>query len=632
VRIETTVDLLGDSHHAPELMLWLGAVSVMNERQFDTFRQVLVAGPTVNTHGLVGNDLPALFFHDPRTRIQTMIYTPADDVTWSARRFLDYRCGTRVERSSRRYGVGLIHTSPDCSLLAGSHRFVWFVRQQYAATAPTEWEAQAMLIHALAPLFGRSNAPPPSWQHLAAGALDDLLTPGDGQITVHGFLGHPSYVRDTSEIREEDRRPRRFELMTHIDVVPPLALYLQLHPDLEATRHLTALTETLALFHHADAHWLSNFYPARGGLWIEDLWYFFENALIKLPWTAAITGDDELWAVFIDALIGATELAHSVQYIFPLFADVRSREPYAAATNYSVGGMYAYAHLLAHAHTGAQAHLDEAHAALATLAMLPIDRMWHEPQQLGFAAAAATLLSQRGEHPTMRALAENLLATQLRMVYWSDRSTNGNSITGMFQACASLLYPAFKENVESILPWPLLLRAQIGDATLLLRIIDAQRRNCGAYFDAIRSGITCPSAFIPYENLGTVELPEEGAIGKEVYGVGEVFWLYLLVEALGHADDPEVLVCSLDLPALDALASFPPTSREFMLLNATETTRNITVTVPVLPDGRYAAQWGAHHRKLLSTVEGAIQVTGVLRPGEVANLSVAPSDPEREHT
>lgn len=623
IRIETELDLTAETGCTPELMLWLGAMSAMRERQFWTFRQTSLESPTVNSQGLRGNDLPLAFVFDPGERVETAVYVPAADLTWSARRFLDYRCGLRTDVDTGRYGVGLVRSGSEVSPLPGQHRFLWYVRQQAATAIPTEWEALRELMPLLGTLQGPTDIAPPQWGEIAAGTLGDLVGDEGTQISVEGIGGHPAYVLDTSEVRAEDRRPRRLELMTHADLIPPLGLYLRLHPHSAAERHLAALLETLPLFHRREEHWLANFYPGRGGTWIEDLWYFFENGLIKVPWTAAMTGNEDLWGIFLDALGGATELAHNVGYAFPLFADVATRTQFGSSTNYSVGGMYAYGHLLAHAHTGGEEHIVEARAALVALRQLPLDRMWHEPQQLGFAAAAAAILSQRHEEPGMAELAGDLLAAQLRMVYWDDRSPSGEPLTGMFQACASLLYPAFKENVESLLPWPHLLAAGIGEAPLLLRLIDAQRRHNGAYFDAIR-GVEGPARFIPYENLGTVELPQEGRLGKEIYGAGEVFWLYLLCEALGRAHDREILVFSLDLPALEGLASFPPTSRTFFLFNGTAVPRQARVLLPALPPGRYEVQLGRDAATELEAEDGVLSVPVGLGPGEARRLQIKP--------
>ncbi|MDQ2743595.1 MAG: hypothetical protein M3Z66_15060 [Chloroflexota bacterium] len=625
IRIEVELDMAEAPWAKPEVVLWLGTPDTMHERQFATFRQTRLASPTVNAQGLMGNDLPAAFFHDPSQWIDTLVYVPARHLTWTARRFLDYRCDLTLDHIGQRYGIGLTSAGSPTTLPAGRHRFVWYLRQRAATAPPSEWEAQRDLLAAVTPLLGTSQPLTVAWRDVAAGALTDLLTPGDMQIVVEGHLGHPAYVRDTSQVRPEDRRPHRLELMTHLDLIPPLALYLQLHPDSEAERHLELLIDTLPLFHRPDEHWFCNVFPQWRGRWIEDLWYFFENALIKLPWTAAITGRDDLWEMFLDGLAGATTLARKVRYIFPLFADVAAKEPFGSSTNYSVGGMYAFGQLLAHAHTGLAEHLDEAHAAMATLARLPLDRMWHEPQQLGFAAAAAAEISRQRGDTVMRVLAENLLAAQLRMAYWDDRSPRGHSINGMFQACASLLYPAFKENVESLLPWPLLLRAGAGDPALMMRLLDAQRRHNGAFFEATCGQGIGAGRFIPLENLGTVELPGEGRLGKEIYGAGEVFWLYLLLEALGRTDDPAVLACSLDLPDLVALVKFPPSARRFMLFNSSSIDRTIALIVPWLRSGRYTVQAGDRPATEQITTESTLIAPIEIGAGEVLEIEVVPA-------
>jgi hypothetical protein len=445
------------------------------------------------------------------------------------------------------------------------------------------------------------------------------------QITVKGHTGHPAYIVDTSRVRPEDRRPSVLELMTQADVIPPLALYLKLHPDPIAEAHLRTLTATLPLFHQPARHWMDNWFPSLPTRSIEDIWYFLENALIKLPWMAAITDDDELWTMFLDAVSGAEEMARKVNHVFPLFVEIATREPVRSATNYSAGGLYAYGQMLAFAHTRDIGHLEEAQIALATLCRLTNDRMWHEPQQLGFGAAAAVLVAQETNARVAPGWANDLLGAQLRMVYWDDHSPNGEPLTGMFQACASLLYPAFKENVESILPWTHLLRANPASPTLLLRLMDAQRRHNGAFFDVLRGHATGSSLSIPYENLGTVELPLKGQLGKELYGTGEVFWLYLLLEALGTAADPEVMVCSLDLPGMEALAHFPPASRSFMVFNPTRIVRTTTIKIPALATGEYMIRWAGRQEHRLIAVNGCVEVDACIEAGAAQRLDVAPA-------
>ena len=70
-----------------------------------------------------------------------------------------------------------------------------------------------------------------------------------------------------------------------------------------------------------------------------------------------------------------------------------------------------------------------------------------------------------------------LLCEELRMFYWySDPSQKDHQVRGMVQAAASILYPAFKENVEAILPWTGIMKRGIVKEGLL-RFMDQQRRN-----------------------------------------------------------------------------------------------------------------------------------------------------------
>jgi hypothetical protein len=149
------------------------------------------------------------------------------------------------------------------------------------------------------------------------------------------------------------------------------------------------------------------------------------------------------------------------------------------------------------------------------------------------------------------------------------------------------LYPAFKENVEAILPWTGVMRRGV-IVEALLRFMDQQRRNNFYYFESCQ-GLTgkqslCP--FIPYENLGTLELGgQTGVVGKEIYGSGEVLWLYLIFEALGTTNDRELMLVNLDLlEALDS-AKFPPRELNFILFNPTGSTRSARIAIPPAAGG-----------------------------------------------
>ena len=64
----------------------------------------------------------------------------------------------------------------------------------------------------------------------------------------------------------------------------------------------------------------------------------------------------------------------------------------------------------------------------------------------------------------------------------------------------------------------------------LVRFMDQQRRNFYFFQDCSSDRQSAPMAFIPFENLGTLELGgQTGNVGKEVYGAGESLWMYLNV-------------------------------------------------------------------------------------------------------
>jgi hypothetical protein len=175
-----------------------------------------------------------------------------------------------------------------------------------------------------------------------------------------------------------------------------------------------------------------------------------------------------------------------------------------------------------------------------------------------------------------------LLSEQLRLFYWySDPSQKNHDIRGMVQACSSILYPAFKENVEAILPWTgIFKRGNVWEG--LLRFMDQQRRNNFYFFENCSDGgKNAPMSSIPYENLGTLELGgQTGNVGKEIYGSGESLWMYLMFEALGSVSDRELMLVNLDL--LDAFdqKQFPPRELNFILYNPAPGDKVATIAIP----------------------------------------------------
>ena len=561
IHVEQRLDL------NPAMILWIGGLDDMNNRQAHTWRQTILRAPTVNQQGLPGNDLAAGYLYDHATRTESICYFPGDSFQWAAHRFYHFTVREVIAyRPVGRYGIGLLPNAPDrlFMLEPGDHRFRWWMTQRRRTEIPSPWEAQHILIDTLAPLLDPVPAVRPdaiAWQTMAERALHDLSDEACW-VTTPDQEGLRAYVRGSSAVGRDEQRG--FELMTQLDVLWPLLLWRQNHPSAQADALVDRLLRTIPLFDRPQWNYVANNFPPRPGDSFMDTWYFLENALIKLPWVAYLTGDDTLREMFFRAIHGAQQLARNTGYLFPLFADASDWQPRASLLNVGVGGLYAAGCVIAHQLDGGAGNwLDEAAQSLRVMHQLPPHQLTHEPQQLTFAAASAAYLHRQGYDPALdwAGMAGDFTRLALRMAYWSrDPAVPFYNPRGMFQACASLCYPAYKENVEVLIAWPELLSAEIGPSALMAAVANLQRCHNYAFFDPylpaeLRRG---PCPYIPYEDLATAEFAYTAKLGKELYGAGEVFWSALLFdEAPGQ---PQVLRLCLDVPCVE-LRPIPPERR-----------------------------------------------------------------------
>jgi hypothetical protein len=590
----------------PQIVLWLSSVSTLMEGQSGSWRRILLDQPTRNSLGMTGNDLPAVYLQDSNAGIETMMYFDMSSMSWMSLdnipRFLGYSCSTvsvQEPGGKQRLGIGLIANQATGDLLpAGDVRFTYFLQQRRCKDLITERLAVNRWMEALLPLFQENLAWPKcatSWKQFGAGTVHDLQQEDVALIRVNGHRGLRAYVKASSELWHETGE--NFELMTMADVLWPSLLYLKLHPDSAHQQVVNELLESMPLFYHEDTQSISNDF-IRGEDETTDSWYPFENSLIKYPAIGALSQSKAMTDNFLRAYETAIRLAHRYDYLFPIYYRTSNFDQNGAGTNYAVGGLYAWGGVIAHRLTGEAKYREEARQAVNVLTTVRAASLFHEPQELAYGALAAADLA-------MPDAARYLLYEQLRLLYWySDPSQKTHDIRGMFQACASILYPAFKENVEAILPWTGILKCGVM-VEGLLPILDQQRRNNFYYFDACHdAAATHPLLpFIPYENLGTLELGgQTGVVGKEIYGSGEVLWLYLMFEALGTTSDREMMLVNLDL--LDAFEpnQFPPRELNFILFNPTDSARGVDVSIPVAQGAPVKITVGDR------TVGGTIQV------------------------
>ena len=572
----------------PQIVVWLNSISMLMEGQSGSWRRVILQQPTRNSLGAWGNDLPALYMLDQNAGVETMMYFDITEMDWMSMenlpRFLVYRCGntSHIERDgTQRLGVGLIADQATGDVLpAGDVRFSYWLLQRPVTTLFNERQAVSRWMQALLPLFEEKLAWPAcagKWKDFAAGTVRDLQDKS-AQVEVNGHIGLRAYVKGSSQLWKQPAD--NFELMTVADVLWPSLLYLQLHSTPSFDQECKELVADLPGMYRAETHSISNSYLRQENE-RADSWYPFENGLIKYPMIGSLAGAKEVTAHFMDAFETARKMAHQYDYLFPIYYRVATLEAEGAGTNYAVGGLYAWGALIAHRLSGDAEYREEAKRAIRALCTVASDRLFHEPQELAFGALAAADLGLREE-------AAYLLYEQLRMFYWySDPSQKSHDIRGMVQAAASILYPAFKENVEAILPWTGIMKRGIVFEGLL-RFMDQQRRNNFSFFEGCstnRGGGAMSR--IPFENLGTLELGgQTGNVGKEIYGAGECLWMYLMFEALGQISDRELMLVSLDLVDVFDATKFPAHELEFILYNPTAETRSATISIPPAKGGR----------------------------------------------
>ena len=583
LRLPAPLKLQQRSGVEPQIITWLSSNSTLMEGQSGSWRRVLLSQPTRNSLGTAGNDLPAVYLLDQNLGIETMMFFDMDDMAWMSAenlpRFLVYRCSSisRFEKDgTQRQGIGLLADQATGNVLpAGEINFSYWLLQRPLTHLITVQEAVSRWMEALLPLFEEKLSWPAcatSWSEFAAGTVRDLQDKDATVAEANGHRGLRAYVKESSQIWKQSGD--NFELMTLADVLWPSLLYLRLHPAPGFELECSNLLSDLPSFYNPATRSLSNDFK-RPPDERADSWYPFENGLVKYPMIGSLSGSKELTDHFLAAFGTAQKMAQQYNYLFPIYYQVASLRAEGAGTNYAIGGLYAWAAILAHKLTGDAHYLEEARRAVRVLYTVPSDRLFHDPQELAYGTLAAA-------EPGMQTECKSLLHEQLRMFYWfSDPSQKSHEIRGMVQAAASILYPAFKENVEAILPWTGIMKRGIVFEGLL-RFMDQQRRNNFYFFQNCSGAREKPSTpFVPFENLGTLELGgQTGNVGKEIYGAGESLWMYLMFEALGKVDDRELMLVNLDLLDVSDAKTFPSQKLNFILFNPTPAGRSATITIP----------------------------------------------------
>jgi len=595
----------------PELVLDLGPLPPY-DRGDQVWFTTVVENPT-RWGATRGNDFPACYVYDPYLGAEIEMFFDMTAMAWmgpdTMARFLDYRCGwERDYAAGARARFGLIgERSSGGRFPAGRQRFVWYVLARHrperpagaggAKRLPTEAEALVRLVDDCLLLPPWPEEPPAerlaSWEDAAHGTARDLMD------TDHCWRrdGHGEHLTGYVDGRSEawvaalEARGGRFDgtgpcLDAATWALGPLDQLARLVPDARwdglrercwgfVSREL-ALPRCHAMSGTSDR-------PRPIGTWqyvyqVADAWH-----LCAARGEAGLA--ERLKAEVDDVMI---PLATQCAYLFPLEFDKSTLGRTGPGHNHPVAGLFALLMLDLYEHHGDAAYLAHAKAALRTLLNLPIDDVSQEVFLMAHAVDAADRLSRLDAGGGWQEARRYFQAQLLRMMYWYDDQTTpaGAAAThrGLFQACATISYPAFLENIEV----DARLAATVttaDDPLAVLRILDLGRRANLAYLPALTAvpHPDLPLGHIPLEELPMLEGAGAGFIGQEIYGAGMVFRAHLLWDALAYADRPEIQVVNAS-PYWG-----PPAGKGghvFVVHNPTSSPQAFQIRLPIAGAGR----------------------------------------------
>jgi hypothetical protein len=283
------------------------------------------------------------------------------------------------------------------------------------------------------------------------------------------------------------------------------------------------LEETLKYFYDPETELFNNTYPPRGEEWtrsVIDTWYPVHN-LFHVLRSARLALDKTLLGLAHNAVNRAISFARACNYQIPLFAKLSKANEQGStkdagvigfAMNPSVLGMYAM--LLVEAATvfpeDAYRYRAEATDALTNLHRWPIHQLFHQTIQLSWAAWASHRLGKSEWR-------DDFIRCLLLSCYRRGEHA------GLFQGCAGLMYPTFRETVEAVAPWIEFMDDLPG---LPLREILEQ------VFDKAQHFLSpAPHWPLPQEGLATIEQPMAGKIGIAIYAAPQLFDLAHLQRA-----------------------------------------------------------------------------------------------------
>jgi hypothetical protein len=563
VNAEQDIQLYMQDGFEPEITLDLGPLPPY-ERGDHVWFITQITNPTKWNDDAYGNDFPATYYFDPYLNVEVMLFFDMTRMNWMSRqniaRFLNYRCGFRRRYQPEPAGeLGLYATGVSGRIFpSGVQHFSYFLTARPRKALADDHEAVRLLVDKCLPLLPR-NSPWPSgattWRDFAHHCAEDLMTEGLCWRKAEG--GHEfilNYVDGYSPAWKEaiEARGNQFDMIkpcfdAAVWIAHPLAVLSRVDQRDPIPRLYQRVVQ---MIDHALRSNETPFTPATtdttSGTW-QHL-YILEQ-LFQL---ARLRKDQSLLDRVIDEVNNAiVPLAKKMSYLLPLSFNRRTVERAGAGDCHAGLGAYANFMLDLHEMTADERYLEEGKNAMQMLHRLPVNTIHQEVFLLAMGTQAAYRLAVMYPLANYAEVYHYLLAQTLRMLYWyADRTTEQSraiNTLGMFQACATISYPALFENIE-VLARLCPTFKKFPPSRALLRVFDHARKNNFYFFprcfDAGRGAL--PLQYVPFENIPILEGPAPGSVGQEIYGSGWVFRASLMWETFGHTEDRDIMVLNLD--------------------------------------------------------------------------------------
>jgi hypothetical protein len=511
----------------------LGIMDPLLFVQHQQWHELFIGGPTRSVVGTLSNDFPGLYYYDPREQIEhvLMIDGPIDWRSCS----LDRRI-VKAADGSPHLLVGLFssnkleesiqvrHYQQKRTLLGGEE-------PGDRDAMPDQWEALEVLIRESFKLLPMPKAGEPyNWEAVAEKCLQTLNKKRQDKSIGKDALPifFQSFESDSSTYKPKPLKEYKgtAELICQAGLASSLLNYSKMKSKNSQLYEQLGLSleKTLYKFYDADTECFHNTFPPKGEEWkraVVDTWYTFHN-LFHVLRAARLANDKQLKKIVHQAVNRAITFVHSCNYQIPLFAKLskdkkrgfaNDAKVIGFALNPSVLGMYAM--LLVEAADvypkDAKVYRDEAINALSQLHRWPWYQMFHQTVQLSWAACAAHRLKK----PDWR---DDFTRCLLLSCY------RQGELAGLFQGCAGLNYPAFRETVEAVIPWIEWINdtSELSLQTILNIVLNKAQKFLS---EASHAGL-------PQEGLATAEQPKAGEIGVAIYAAPQVFDLASLQKQL----------------------------------------------------------------------------------------------------